>query len=123
MKCALASPDDPPDVDELNSMLSPNEAVLPSICHCCVGAAFQRMMPPNRFSARLSLASVVVAEACGPVDAATMLTGTLASGAVAGTIGPSELGDASAVGVVAIVEDRTSCIAATVEAVAMPDTR
>src|SRR5215472_12588225 len=94
---AFASPDEPPPVEEFQSTLSPPGAVFPMICHCCVGAAFHRTMPPNRFSARLSLASVAVFDGVGCVVAAVNGTTTLVRALMLGNSPPSEFGAARAV--------------------------
>jgi hypothetical protein len=81
------------------------------------------MIPPNRLSARLRCASVTILDGVGPVVAATNETTGAARAAVAGCIGPSELGAARGVGVVSRVETRAKFIAATVDDVALPETR
>src|SRR5262245_44287465 len=81
------------------------------------------MMPPNRFNARFSFASVTVFDGVGPVAAATNGTCGAAKAAVAGCRGPFECGAARAVGVVSSVEALANSIAATVEAVALPENR
>src|SRR6516164_5804690 len=123
MMWASPSPAEPPAVEELNSRLSPPGAVLPTMVHCWVGAAFQRMMPPNRLSPRLILPSVTVFDGVGPVAAATKVTTGAVSAAVAKCIGPSECGAASVVGVVSKVEARQNSIAATMLDVALPENR
>ncbi len=73
-------------------IVSPPAATLPSIVNCCVGAAFQRTMPPNAFKPRLSLASVIALDRCGPVVASVYGIVGAARAAVAGSAGASELG-------------------------------
>src|SRR5215472_12120471 len=121
MMCASPRPVAPPAAELFHRMLSPPGAVLPMIVHCCVGAAFQRRMPPNRFMARLIMPSVTVLDGTGPVAAATKVVTVDASAAVAKCIGPSECGAASAVGADASELALANSIAATVEAVALPE--
>ena len=122
MMCALARPDEPPCVEEFHSTVSPPLTALPTMVHCCVGAAFQRTMPPNRFNARLSFGSVALFEGTGPVPAAKYVTTTLDIAVALTTNAPSLPGDANAVGVMPSVDEYAVMTAATVDAVAMPET-
>ena len=76
MICALANPVAPPAVEQLYKMLSPVVVVLPTIHHCCVGAAFHLSMPPNIFRPRLRSALVTTLEGVGPVVEAALNTTT-----------------------------------------------
>src|SRR6516162_5946730 len=76
MICALASPVAPPADDELYNALSPVVVVLPTIHHCCVGAAFQRKIPPNIFKPRLRSALVMTFDGVRPVVEAALNTTT-----------------------------------------------
>src|SRR5215467_8466531 len=94
-------------------MLSPAGAATveaPKIVHSSPGAACHLTMPPNAFTLRSSLGSVVVALRCGPVAAATNEVDVTESVLDSGFMKPSLLGDASAVGVVSNVEARASCM-------------
>src|SRR5215831_6002140 len=94
-------------------MLSPAGAATveaPKIVHSSPGAACHLTMPPNELTLRSSLGSVVVAERCGPVAAATKAVDVVVNVEDSGFIKPSEFGDANAVGVVSSVEARASCI-------------
>src|SRR6516165_7795373 len=78
-------------------MLSPLVVALPTIHHCCVGAAFHLMMPPNMLSARLSVALVVTLEGVGPVADAAVNTATGDANAVPlGFSRPSDAGATNA---------------------------
>src|SRR6266516_6651567 len=100
MMCASAKPVEPPPVELFHRIDSPPGAVLPMICHCWNGEAFQRTIPPNRLSARFSLASVTVLDGVGCVDAATKGTTVLVVAEMFGNMPASECGAAIAVGVV-----------------------
>src|SRR6185369_65277 len=121
MMCPSPAHDTPPCEDELNTTVSPPGVVLPMICHCCVGAAFQRTMPPNPLSPSCSVASVTADDETGRPDAVTNDTATVESAVVFGNSGPSELKVVSVEGVVAIVEVRFATRPFTVDGPTLPE--
>ena len=88
---------------------------MPMICHCCVGAAFQRTMPPKPLRPSCSVASVTADDETGRPDAVTNGTASVPSAVVLGNSAPSELKVVSVDGVVAIVEVRFATRPMTVE--------
>src|SRR5215472_17368899 len=97
MICALAVVAcAPPPVMFDRTLWAPG-AVTPASCHCCVGAAFQRKIPPKVLSPRLSLASVVALDSVGCVVAKLMKAPKVVARAVIeGNAPPSEFGLARA---------------------------
>src|SRR4029434_4572349 len=120
---ALSNPLEPPCVVEFHNTVSPPLTALPTCVHCWVGAAFQRMMPPNKLSDRFSLGKDTLFDGIGPVPAAKYATTTEEIAVALTTNGPSLPGEARAVGVTLCVDEQPAIMPATVDAVAMPDTR
>jgi len=65
--CALAVVAWAPPPVMFDSTLWAPGAVSPASCHCWVGAAFQRKIPPKVLRPILSLASVMAADSVGCV--------------------------------------------------------
>lgn len=95
-------------------------AAVPISVNCCVGAAFQRTIPPNVLMPKLMRAHVVALEGVGCVAAVTNVV--CAVGVAFDCMGPSAFGAASAVGVVAAVENGTKTKFPKADAEAMPET-
>src|SRR5215472_3267400 len=125
MMCALAFAlvEPPPAVRLARAEFAPG-AVLPKSCHCCVGAAFQRMIPPKVFSPRLSLASVIAWDSVGPVVAAIAEMMTVPMAVAPGYSAPSDaLAVVKAVLVAELVDARQNAKAPICEADAVPEMR
>src|SRR6185369_5133888 len=121
MQCPSPAHDTPPCEDELKITVSPPGVVLPIICHCCCGAAFQRTIPPKPLRPSCSVASVTADEETGSPDAVTNDTATVESAVVFGNSGPSELNVVNVEGVVAMVDVRFATRPMTVDVPTLPE--